>query len=466
MRHLNEYLKHGGDACDGGDGVIFWMIYWLHYLVKGLLIMVSVQLKTQISTCTFYELKFPVLWSCHIFPPDLGTSLQHHHQHTTAMRPLLRPPRLTLTRTIHGLRSFPAWFVRSGTSNGLVINRTSLPPEPQWPSILPSAMGSPDPTHLRQLDGMGSGVSSTSKIIILDKSSDPASHHIDYTVVQAGVRDSVLDQAGNCGNMTAIVGPAAWDMGYVSDTDKMRLKNGEWAKVKARNTNTNKVVELEFRLTEDGVYCPEGEYVMDGVPGQHSCITMSFLDPEGAKTGKALPTGREVDVLKLGDGSEVSASLVDVGNPGVFVKAADLGLDGNTLTPAVVEADAALKEKLEAIRQAGATAMGMDPTMGSVPKIVLVMPSTEEGVDIKCVAMSMGQAHKAAPLTLALCLGAASQLPGTIPYTLVKSRGKSTVTIGHPSGRLDVGTEMVDGKIVAAKLLRTARVLMKGEVFY
>lgn len=329
-------------------------------------------------------------------------------------------------------------------------------------------MGSPDPAHLRQLDGMGSGVSSTSKIIILEKSPDPASHHIDYTVVQAGVRDSVLDQAGNCGNMTAIVGPAAWDMGYVADAEKgkLRSKNGEWAKVKARNTNTNKIIELEFRLTKDGVYCPEGDYVMDGVPGAHSCITMSFLDPEGAKTGKALPTGREVDVLKLADGSEVSASLVDVGNPGVFVKAADLGLDGSKLTPAAVEADAALKEKLEAIRQAGAEAMGMDPKMGSVPKIVLVMPSTEEGVDIKCVAMSMGQAHKAAPLTLALCLGAASQLPGTIPYSLVKGRGKSTVTIGHPSGRLDVGTEMVGGRIVAAKLLRTARVLMKGEVFY
>lgn len=402
-------------------------------------------------------------------------------------------------RQIHGLRSFPAWFVRSGTSNGLVIEKSALPAQSQWPSVLPSAMGSPDPVHMRQLDGMGSGVSSTSKIIVLEPSSAPESHDIDYTVVQAGVGDEVLDVAGNCGNMTAIVGPAAWNMGYVSEQDKERIQRQEedkgWATVKAFNTNTNKVVALRFKLTgTPAVYCPEGDYVMDGVPGSHSCITMSFLEPGGAKTGKALPTGRKVDVLELADGSQVRSSLVDVGNPGVFVAAYDLGLKigESGLTPVAVEADPALKERLEMIRRAGAIAMGMDPNVGSVPKIVLVWPpsgsgSAEDVTDIRCLAMSMGQAHKAAPLTLALCLGAACQLEGTIPYEMVqtgsqknknkgdvgvdvdvnvKANESTVITIGHPSGKLDVGTEMRHGRIVAAQLLRTARVLMKGEVYY
>lgn len=381
-----------------------------------------------------------------------------------------------------GPRSFPAWFVRSGTSNGLVIRRDALPAnESEWQDILPAAMGSGDAVHARQLDGMGSGTSSTAKIVLLAPGKD--GHDVEYTIVQAGVRDTVLDQAGNCGNMTAVVGPAAWDMGYVSKERKPNLieeeADGEqWATIKTFNTNTSKTIDLRFRVAGNPpVYCPEGDYAIAGVAGTHSRITMSFLDPAGAKTGKQFPTGNKIDTLKLKDGSEIEASLVDVGNPGVFIRATAMGFpeSGAGLNPEAVEADQQLKTRLEEIRQAGATAMGMDPSMGSVPKVVMVYPAEGEKKDIAdicCLAMSMGQAHKAAPLTLALCLGAAAQIQGTLPAEMLSegSRGKDVVRIAHPSGQLDVSTRRRQGEgddtIEAAQLLRTARVMMKGDVYY
>ncbi|CAP68891.1 uncharacterized protein PODANS_7_8570, partial [Podospora anserina S mat+] len=182
-----------------------------------------------------------------------------------------------------------------------------------------------------------------------------------------------------------------------------------------------------------------------------------------------------VDVLRLRGGGGVEASLVDVGNPGVFVRVEDLGVEGwEGLTPGRVEGDEDLKGKLEEIRQAGAEMMGLDPRVESVPKVVMVFPPEVtareggKGANIKCLALSMGQAHKAAPLTLTLCLGAAARLEGTIPNQLAVGLDAESgvVTIEHPSGKLDVGVTVEDGKIVSAELHRTARVLMKGMVYY
>jgi 2-methylaconitate cis-trans-isomerase PrpF len=277
--------------------------------------------------------------------------------------------------------------------------------------------------------------------------------------------------------MTAIVGPAIWDMGLVAPSripsaiSYDPVSRSRWATLRIRNTNTNKLVLSRFKL--DGsplMYDPRGDYAMDGVPGTQSPITLSFLDPAGAKTGKALPTGNPVDELALADGSRVKASLVDVSNPGVFVAASSLGLlDAANLTPSAVEANAPLKARLEEIRQAGALAMHLDPLVESVPKVVLLLdPAAKVSAqtDIQCLAMSMGQAHKAVPLTLALCLGAASQMDGTLAAEMMGGEKKEVVRIGHPSGVVDVGTTVRGGRIEEAKLLRTARVLMKGEVYY
>ncbi|KAJ2972796.1 hypothetical protein NUW58_g9108 [Xylaria curta] len=286
--------------------------------------------------------------------------------------------------------------------------------------------------------------------------------------------------------MSAVVGPVAWDWGFVPAAERAgrirvaRDEDGEECRevlVRVFNTNTSKILHARFRVHgDDPVYCPAGSYVMDGVPGTQSRITLSFVDPAGAKTGRALPTGNPVDVLELPDGSSVRASLVDVSNPGVFVTLEELGLgheSPDTFTPAAVEADAELKSRLEMIRQAGAARMGLDPKIESVPKIVLLFPrnSAGEGVDVRCLAMSMGQAHKAVPLTLSLCLGAAANIDGTVASQIRVPRdnganGSSSVVIAHPSGSVEIGATFDNGNIISADLHRTARVLMKGEVYY
>ncbi|TQN65552.1 3-methylitaconate isomerase [Colletotrichum shisoi] len=364
-------------------------------------------------------------------------------------------------------RSFPALFVRGGTSNGLVIHRRDLPPETEWHKVLPAAMGSPDP-YGRQLNGIGSGISSTSKIVVLSPPSRPGVD-VDYTFVQVGIKDGSLDTAGNCGNMSSAVGPMALDEGLVTDPRIDQVDGQKFAAVRIFNTNTSKVILSRFKVGgSPPKYAPDGDYTMDGVPGTNSPITLSFLDPAGAKTGRALPTGNACDWLLLPDASTIQASLVDVSNPGVFVRARDMGISSpEDLTPEAVEADAALKAKLDGIRRAGASLMGLNPDVESVPKIVLLFEDTRSpDVDIRCLALSMGQAHKAVPLTLALCLGAASQLPDTIPAQLLGNRSKKTIVIGHPSGRVDIGTTFEGGKIKSADLHRTARVLMRGDVHY
>lgn len=370
-------------------------------------------------------------------------------------------------------RSLPAIFARGGTSNGLVIHAHHLPLKPEWHTVLPAVMGSPDP-YGRQLDGMGSGTSSTSKICVLSPSSRRDAD-VDFTFVQVGIKDGSLDFAGNCGNMLSVVGPVSFDEGLVK-APKIESEPGggvQTALVRIFNTNTSKVVHSRFRVAGNPPkYCPEGHYEMDGVPGRHSNVVLSFIRPGGAKTGRSLPTGNPVETLTLPDGGTIDVSLVDVSNPGVFVRVSDLGIQNpESLTPASVEADAALKERLEEIRRTGAARMGLDPNTESVPKIVLVFPSSHArqspGVDIKCLAMSMGQAHRAVPLTLALCLGAAARLSGTIPNQLsLGPDAGDAIVIGHPSGRLQVGTTVQDGEIISAELHRTARILMRGEVFY
>ncbi|KAK4216639.1 PrpF protein [Rhypophila decipiens] len=371
-------------------------------------------------------------------------------------------------------RTLPAIFARGGTSNGLVLMKDHLPPVQEWHKILPAAMGSPDP-YGRQLNGLGSGISSTSKICVLSPTSRPDAD-IEFTFVQVGIKDGSLDMAGNCGNMSSIVGPVGLDEGLIQKP-KIEPAGKDSASptalVRVFNTNTNKVIHSRFSVCGTPPrYQPEGDYQMDGVPGTQSKITLSFVNPGGAKTGYTLPTGNRIDTLTLPDGTTIQASLVDVSNPGVFIRLSDLGVaNPHSLSPVDVEADAGLKARLEQIRQAGAKMMGLDPKTESVPKIVLIFPSSstlgDPHLHIKCQALSMGQAHKAVPLTLALCLGAAVRIAGTIPNLLAtRDNSGDSVVIGHPTGRVEVGTTMQDGDILSAELHRTARVLMKGDVFY
>lgn len=261
-----------------------------------------------------------------------------------------------------------------------------------------------------------------------------------------------------------MVAPVAWNEGLLKRSDAVL---GGQTTVRVYNTNTAKVIHASFQITEDGLFEPCGEYSIDGVPGTGSRITMSFIDPAGAKTGAALPTGNPVDTLDLGDEGQIPASLVDVSNPGVFVLASDLGVPGDISSDAL-GANASLMARLEKIRRAGALAMGLDPNTLSVPKVVLLAAPSSKDSNIVCRALSMQQAHKAVPLTLALNLGAACRIPGTLAASVAVGVGdKQSVVIEHASGKLEVGAVISsDGKIESALLHRTARVLMRGEVFY
>ena len=383
----------------------------------------------------------------------------------------LRKKTLTTAVSRTTTKSFPASFLRGGTSNGLIIHRDDLPKhEAEWQPILSSAMGSPDPFG-RQLNGMGYGNPLTSKICVISKP-DREDADVDYTFIQVGIKAGHLDIAGNCGNMSSAVSPVAWNDGIVS---KASINDaGDDGKVTLRmfNTNTNKIVHSTFKVDrKTRTYEPCGDYSIDGVSGTGSRTTQLFLDPSGSKTGKALPTGKAVDSIELSDGSVIQASLSDVANPGVFVLASDVGLAGD-VTPDALEANSRAMARLEDIRQAGARLMGLDPDIQSIPKIALVSKPMEsasavEGINIVCRAISMQQAHNAVQVTLALNLGAACRIPGTIPaLTAVGLEGKQSVTVGHASGKIEVGSVWKDGRIESALLHRTARVLMKGDVFY
>jgi 2-methylaconitate cis-trans-isomerase PrpF len=376
--------------------------------------------------------------------------------------------------------SFPATFARGGTSNGLLIHKSHLPPGvSRWQPILSRAMGSPD-SFGRQLNGMGSGISSTSKICVIEKSSRPGVD-VDYTFVQVGIKDGHLDIAGNCGNLSSAVGPWAYNEGLVKAKKGIAASNNNNAQgegesedeitVRMFNTNTSKNILNTFTLTPDRAHFnPRGDYSIDGVGGTGSKITLSFLDPSGAKTGRALPTSKPVDTLVLPNGTTIRVTLSDIANPGVFILASDLGIPGN-ISSDELAANTALLSRLEEIRRAGTAAMGLDPNVQSVPKIVILSsPSAaeiEKGVHVTCRALSMQQAHKAVPLTLALNLGAICRIPGTLAAEVVRgAEGKESIRVAHASGTVDVGSVFREGRVESALLHRTARMLMKGDVFY
>lgn len=271
--------------------------------------------------------------------------------------------------------------------------------------------------------------------------------------------------------MSSAVGPVPWNEKLIGDK-AATVTSDDDVTLRTYNSNTSKMIHSTFSVNKKtGKYQLIGGYSIDGVPGTASKITLSFLDPSGAKTGKVLPTGNEIDALKLRDGSMIKASLIDVANPGVFVLASDVGLAADVL-PDTLGANTAVMERLDNIRQEGARQMVLDENTQSIPKITMISKPTDsalalDGVNIVCRALSMQEAHKAVPLTLALNLGAACRIPGSLPaITAIGARTKNSVTIAHASGQLEVGSVMKNGRIESGLLHRTARVLMKGDVFY
>ena len=395
----------------------------------------------------------------------------------------------------------PAAFLRGGTSKGIFINRKHLPPtRSDWYSIFLRIMGSPDLEYGRQLNGMGGGVSSLSKIVVVDL---PFSHEVPsgidavYTFAQVGIRDSEIDYSGNCGNLSSMVGAFAVDEGICTPRiNPPGISGSSLGTVRMWNTNTNKEVHTTFPITPDLKPALDLEQVsIAGVPGKATRILLDFVDPGGARTGKLLPTGNSVDHLIInheGTGAQYTVSLVDATNPTVFVSSQDLFaspyLPSDDVYTRAGSRD--LLDKIECIRNAGADAMGLDPSAQAQPKIALLgLPSDSQyppslsdstPVDICTQALSMGVLHRAVPMTVGLCLGVAATITGTVPHQIIKvARARNLsimdsgrpqeglVRIKHPSGVVDVGAELgQDGSIKSAKVVRTGRRLMQGAVWW
>jgi 2-methylaconitate cis-trans-isomerase PrpF len=375
-------------------------------------------------------------------------------------------------------RLVPAVFMRGGTSKGLFFHERDLPADPSArDALLVRALGSPDP-YGRQLDGMGGGISSLSKAVIIAPPSRPDAD-IDYTFAQIAVDAPVVDYGANCGNLSAAVGPFAVDEGLCPCSD------GE-ALVLIHNTNTGKVIEARFPV-RGGRAVVDGDLAIPGVPGTGAPVRLDFLDPAGSRTSGLLPTGHPVDEVRLPGGDPIRASLVDAANPLVLVAAADLGLSG-VEHPDQLDADVGTMSRLDQVRRAGGVLMGLGSTPDQVPlanpKIAVLsrpaafctlagelVPADVHDLGIRMV--SMGRVHRAVTVTGALCLGVASRVSGTIAHELAAAPAGAALTtrplrLGNPSGIVMVDAVMRerDGLPypVSAALLRTARRLMQGQV--
>ncbi|KAM0262612.1 hypothetical protein ACHAQJ_001657 [Trichoderma viride] len=361
-------------------------------------------------------------------------------------------------------------FWRGGVCNALIFHKSDLPTDrSKWQSLFAAAMGSPDP-YGRQLNGMGGGVSSLSKVCVVSPSTrDDAD--VDFEFVQVVIDDGSLDFASNCGNMTAAIGPFALDEGLLGSSNGRLASATNYESVRIYNTNTKKIIIASFLVNRDGPkFVPHGTYRMDGVPDTASKISLSFQSPSGTQTGKMLPTGQGITPMNIVDknGKKITASLIDVANPGVYVDGSDLEIRPD-IAPAELDYQKDTLDLLEAVRREAAELMGMDPNTASVPKVVILFKPTDKeefaGANIKCLVLSMGQAHKAIPLTMALNLGVACRIEGTLAYKLAKNTSRDgNVTIQHPSGMIDIGINMSGNDVLNVSLCSTARLLMKGEV--
>ena len=372
-------------------------------------------------------------------------------------------------------RRIPAAFMRGGTSKALVLKRADLPAdEREWPALFAAMLGSPDP-NLRQLDGMGGGISSLSKICIVG----PASREdadIDYTFAQVGVTDETVDFSGNCGNMSSAIGPFAYDTGLVAGP-----RDGE-AVVRIHNTNSGKIIVARFPVAE-GEADVAGTLAIPGLHGTGAPVALDFLDP-GDTTGRGLlPGGQAADTLTLGDGRMVRVTMIDAAIPAVFVLAGEVGGD-TAMHPAAIDADAALMARLEEIRRLASIRMGLTANAEAAakriatPKVAMVGPPASytdlagaehapQTQDLQIRMISAGQAHRAVPVTGALALACAAATPGSVVAECVRAGADPlALRIATPSGIVGVGAtrDPATGTIAAARILRTQRRLMDGQV--
>ena len=367
-------------------------------------------------------------------------------------------------------RKFPCVYMRGGTSKAVFFHQEDLPAnEDEWPEIFMKVMGTPD---VKQIDGMGGTVSSTSKIAVIKKSDRPGID-VDYTFRQVDIVIPRVDGSANCGNISSAVGPYAIDEGLVEAVEPITV-------VRVFNTNTNKVIEEHVRV-KDGHACMYGDEEIQGVPGTGSRIDMYFEDPAGSKTGKLFPTGKKQEVFDVPGYGPATVTVLDCSNPMVFIRASDLGIKGTELTELNQNKD--VMEHIERIRGMAAVKMGfVDDYMEartkstSAPKVSIISAPQDyvnmdgntvkaDDMDICVRAISVGALHKAYPMTVAVGTGAAAKIPGTIVYETVRKRDSDIVRLGHSSGVTEADMKMDGEKVIMGGVTRTARRIMDGYVY-
>ena len=381
----------------------------------------------------------------------------------------------------------PATYMRGGTSKGVFFRLDDLPFSAQLPgaardALLMRVIGSPDP-YGKHTDGMGGATSSTSKVVIISKSTQP-DHDVDYLYGQVPINDNFIDWSGNCGNLSSAVGPFAIANGFI---DPARVPHDGICTVRIWQANIGKTIIAHVQVS-DGEVQETGDFELDGVTFPAAEIQLEFLDPadegDGEDGGAMFPTGNVVDGLDVPGVGSFKATMINAGMPTIFVEATALGYDGTELQAAINEDKAALA-KLEAIRAQGAVRMGLINDVAQAasrpltPKVAFVAPPKDyvcssgkpvraADIDLLARAMSMGKLHHAMMGTASVAIASAAAVPGTVVNIAAGGGTRDVVVFGHPSGTLRVGAEAreVDGQWSVSKAImsRSARVLMEGAV--
>ena len=380
----------------------------------------------------------------------------------------------------------PATYMRGGTSKGVFFRLQDLPeaaqvPGPARDSLLLRVIGSPDP-YAKQIDGMGGATSSTSKTVILSKSIK-ADHDVDYLFGQVSIDKPFVDWSGNCGNLSAAVGPFAISNGLI---DASRVPHNGVAIVRIWQANIGKTIIAHVPIT-NGAVQETGDFELDGVTFPAAEVQLEFMDPaaeeEGAG-GSMFPTGNLVDDLEVPGVGTFKATMINAGIPTIFVNASDIGYTGTELQDAI-NSDPQALNRFETIRAYGAVRMGLIANVDEAakrqhtPKVAFVANPSEyvsssgkrvsvDDADLLVRAMSMGKLHHAMMGTAAVAIGTAAAIPGTLVNLAAGGGERSAVRFGHPSGTLRVGAEavLVEGEwqVKKAIMSRSARVLMEGWV--
>lgn len=379
----------------------------------------------------------------------------------------------------------PATYIRGGTSKGVFFRLQDLPEACQVPGaardqLFMRVIGSPDP-YSAHIDGMGGATSSTSKCVILSKSSVP-DHDVDYLYGQISIDKPFVDWSGNCGNLSTAAGAFAIHAGLV---DPARIPENGTCVVRVWQANIQKTIIAHVPVTNGHVQ-ETGDFELDGVTFPAAEIVLEFMDPsdDGEDGGSMFPTGNLVDDLEVPNVGTLKATMITAGIPTVFVNAADIGYTGTELREQINSDPEALK-RFEAIRVAGALRMGLiktpeeAATRQHTPKIAFVAPATTytassgkvieaSEIDFVVRALSMGKLHHAMMGTCAVAIGTAAAIPGTLVNLAAGGGERTAVRFGHPSGTLRVGAEakLVDGNWTVTKAImsRSARIIMEGSV--